>query len=77
MASLERGAFTPERTMEHTTTAVAASAVTTPFWLPWLQTASETAATIAPILGLVWLIIQIFSKTIETYQRMRDRKNED
>lgn len=32
---------------------------------------------IAPILGLVWLLIQIFSKSIETIQRMRDRKNED
>ncbi|MBD9511927.1 hypothetical protein IB265_34830 [Ensifer sp. ENS10] len=63
--------------MEHTTTAVAASAVTTPIWLPWLQTASETAATIAPILGLVWLLIQIFAKSIETYQRIKDRKNED
>ncbi|RVM38307.1 hypothetical protein [Sinorhizobium meliloti] len=63
--------------MEHTTTAVAASAVTTPIWLPWLQIASETAAMIAPILGLVWLLIQIFSKSIETIQRMKDRKNED
>ncbi len=63
--------------MDNTTTAVAASAVTTPFWLPWLQTASETAATIAPILGLIWLFIQIFSKSLETYQRMKDRNSED
>lgn len=68
---------TIERTMEHTTTAVAASAVASPVWLPWLYTASETAATLAPIIGLLWLIIQIVSKSIETYQRLKGPKNED
>ncbi|MDW9519138.1 hypothetical protein GOB43_17900 [Sinorhizobium meliloti] len=59
--------------MEHTTTAVAASAVATPVWLPWLYTASETAAVVAPILGVIWLLVQIASKSIETVQKIRDR----
>jgi len=59
--------------MENTTTAVAASAVTAPFWLPSLQSASEAAATIAPILGVLWLIVQIASKSIETYKKFKER----
>ncbi|WP_085025252.1 hypothetical protein [Ensifer aridi] len=59
--------------MEHTTTAVAASAVATPVWLPWLYSASETAAVVAPILGVIWLLVQITSKSIETVQKIRDR----
>lgn len=76
-ASLRWGLPHIERTMDNTTTAVAASAVASPVWLPWLHTASETAATIAPIIGLIWLVIQIVSKSLETYQRLKDRKNED
>ena len=53
--------------MEHTTTAVAAGAVASPFWLPWLQTASEVAATVAPILGLIWLLVQITTKVYDTF----------
>ncbi|MEY9719267.1 hypothetical protein ABIA22_001757 [Sinorhizobium fredii] len=60
--------------MEHTTTAVAASAVATPVWLPWLYSASESAAVVAPILGVVWLIVQITSKSVETYKKIRDRE---
>ncbi|RVH83132.1 hypothetical protein CN074_25150 [Sinorhizobium medicae] len=60
--------------MEHTTTAVAASAVATPVWLPWLFSASEVAAVIAPILGVVWLLVQITSKSIEAYRKMRGDK---
>lgn len=58
--------------MEHTTTAVAASAVTSPIWLPWLQTASEVAAIVAPILGLIWLIVQITTKVYDTF--IKDKK---
>lgn len=61
--------------MEHTTTAVAASAVTVPVWLPWLYSASEVAAIIAPILGVLWLFVQITSKTIETYKKISGRKD--
>lgn len=38
---------------------VAASAVASPVWLPSLQTVSETAALVLPIVGVLWLMIQI------------------
>jgi hypothetical protein len=59
--------------VEHTTTAVAAGAVASPFWLPSLQTVSEAAATLAPIVGLVWLIVQIMSKVYDTFFKERPK----
>lgn len=53
---------------------VGVSAVTSPAWLPWLQNVSEVAAMLAPILGAVWLIVQIYSKVRE---QLRKRKDED
>jgi hypothetical protein len=38
---------------------VAVGAVTSPLWLEQLQQWSDLAATIVPILGAVWLAIQI------------------
>jgi hypothetical protein len=38
---------------------VAAGAVASPVWLPSLQTVSEAAAMWAPIIGIVWLVLQI------------------
>lgn len=55
--------------MDNTTTAVAGAAVITPFWLPWLQTASELAAVIAPILGVIWLVVQIWAKIHDTMNK--------
>lgn len=37
----------------------AVAAVASPVWLPALQTISEVAALIVPILGALWLSIQI------------------
>jgi hypothetical protein len=54
--------ITGTTSVEHTTAAVAVSAVSSPVWLPWLHTASDGAALIAPILGTLWLIVQIVSK---------------
>lgn len=51
--------------VDNTTAGVAASAVASPLWLPWLQSASEVAGVIAPILGVVWLVIQITAKVRE------------
>lgn len=45
--------------IQHATTGVAVGAVTTPFWWTQLQQWSELAATILPILGAVWLGVQI------------------
>lgn len=40
---------------------VAAAGVTSPFWLPPLATVSEVAALVLPIIGVVWLLIQMYS----------------
>ena len=45
--------------VDHSTTAIAAVAVSSPFWLPGLKTVSEVAALLLPILGAVWLVVQI------------------
>lgn len=58
--------------MDNATTAIAASAVASPVWLPWLQTASQVAGTLAPILGAIWLLVQIWAKISEIRAR---RKN--
>lgn len=37
----------------------AAAALTSPYWLPTLQEVSQIAALVLPILGALWLVIQI------------------
>lgn len=59
--------------VDQATAAVAATAVASPVWLPWLSTTSEVAAVIAPILGTIWLVVQIISKARELLDR-RPRK---
>jgi tellurite resistance protein TehA-like permease len=59
--------------MDNVTNAVAATAVSSPFWLPWLQTASEVSAYIAPVLGVIWLAVQIWAKIKVTLER-KDEK---
>lgn len=54
------------------TTAGATAAVVSPFWMPWLQTFSEVASVILPILGAVWLVVQIAAKVIEVRRGGRD-----
>lgn len=56
-------------TVDNANNIVATAAVTSPWWLPGLQTWSEVAALLLPIAGLVWLIIQIVG-----YLFKRDRK---
>lgn len=41
------------------TTTIAVGAVSSPWWLDALESASDGAALIIPILGAVWLIVQI------------------
>jgi hypothetical protein len=40
------------------TTASAVGAVASPLWLPSLADVSQICATVAPILGVVWLLFQ-------------------
>lgn len=43
---------------------VSAGAIFSPWWLPALKTISETAALLVPILGVVWLAVQILTKLL-------------
>jgi hypothetical protein len=44
------------------TSAAAGAAVTSPWWLPQLHHISVFAAELAPILGALWLLLQIVVK---------------
>lgn len=46
-------------TLDRSTDVIAASAVASPVWLPWLQQTSEVAGLVVPILGMIWLLVQI------------------
>jgi hypothetical protein len=45
--------------METVKATAAATAVASPWWLPFLHSVSDTAALVAPILGVMWLALQI------------------
>lgn len=45
--------------IDKTTTGVAAGAVFSPWWLPTLADVSQISAQLLPIIGLLWLLIQI------------------
>lgn len=55
--------------VDNTTTGVAALSITSPIWLTWLKTTSEISAYAAPILGAVWLVVQIWAKIKTTLER--------
>jgi hypothetical protein len=59
----------PQSMYDHTTTAVASAAVSSPLWLPSLKDVSDTAALLLPILGAAWLVVQIVGYVV------RYRKN--
>jgi hypothetical protein len=52
-------------TTEKITHWIAAGAVISPAWLPLIETASQYAALLLPILGVIWLGVQIFFKVRE------------
>ncbi len=53
---------------ETITNATAGAAVVSPFWLPSLQSVSEIASVLLPILGAAWLVVQIAAKVIEMHK---------
>ncbi|WP_287339965.1 hypothetical protein [Mesorhizobium sp.] len=48
--------------MERATNTIAAGAAVSPFWLPSLADVSQGAALLLPVLGCVWLIVQIITR---------------
>lgn len=58
-------------TIEGITNKAAGAAIFSPFWLPSLQTVSETAALLLPIFGVTWFAVQIVTKIVETRRRRR------
>jgi len=55
----------PWRSSEVYTSIGAAGAAISPWWLPILRDVSEIAGILAPILGALWLIIQMSIKLSE------------
>ena len=54
---------------EKTSAAVSVAMISTPVWKVWLQNISETAALIAPLLGCLFLGLQILLKILEISSR--------
>lgn len=50
---------------------IAAGAIMSPLWRQALQSVSEDAALVAPILGCLWLVVQIGAKVGEIVHRRR------
>lgn len=51
--------------MDRITNSVAVGAVASPVWLPSLEGVSQTAALLLPVIGCVWLLLQIIAKLNE------------
>jgi hypothetical protein len=49
------------------TDTAALGAVTSPVWLPWLHSASSLAGEALPVLGGLWLALQIVTRAITLY----------
>jgi len=46
----------------------ASAAITSPWWIPTLEDVSVYAAEFLPILGAIWLVVQILVKLMDTYK---------
>lgn len=49
-------------TVDKATDVVAAAAVTSPIWHSWMEQISQWAGLMLPILGCIWLAVQIYFK---------------
>jgi hypothetical protein len=47
----------------------AVAAIASPWWLPALHSVSDVAALVLPILGVLWLLLQIVVKLHQVKQR--------
>lgn len=55
----ELQALIPQTKFEMVTDTASIVAIVSPWWIPWLREASEIAAYVLPILGVLWLTTQI------------------
>lgn len=60
-------------TSDPVTNATAAGALSSPLWIPKLSEVSTMAAEILPILGAIWLVVQIVGKV---YPAIRGKKED-
>lgn len=58
---------------ERVQAAIAVGAVVSPLWRRYLHDVSEDAAQLAPILGCLWLTVQISTKLYAEFRRWRPR----
>lgn len=56
-------------TMESANKGAVVAAVTSPWWLPALHTVSDVAALVLPILGVLWICVQIVVKIYQVKHR--------
>ena len=61
-------------TSDPITKVAAAGAVASPLWIPKLSELSTMAAEVLPILGAIWLVVQIVAKV---YPAIRGKPKED
>lgn len=47
----------------------AVAAIASPWWLPALHEVSDVAALVLPIMGVLWLAVQIFVKIYQVKHR--------
>lgn len=59
---------------DRATDIVAVGAVTSPFWMPTLGQLSQIAAAATPILGVLWLLIQIYARLAELWEKRKQQK---
>lgn len=48
--------------IDHVTNTASVGAVTSPWWLPHLADVSVRAAALLPILGCLWILVQIVTR---------------
>jgi hypothetical protein len=54
---------------ETLTGVTAGAAMVSPWWLPALHTFSAVAAEVLPILGALWLLIQMVTRIVDTVRK--------
>jgi len=48
--------------MDRVNFAIAGTAVASPAWLPYLEGVSQIAALLLPVVGVVWISMQVWAK---------------